>query len=149
MAAVIPMLRVISVSMWEERSTRASMVFTCDNSLRRRWSAAGGGMRLGEVAFVAEVGHHVTNGGGTQVVTQALGDGTRGYRFAVLDVGFDDRMQDVLFAAGHISKGALLIDYKGVCVCGQARAGLGAWGWGLGVGFRRILRFLCWEVALG
>src|ERR1035438_2218215 len=75
--------------------------------------AAGGGVGLGEIAFVAQVGHDVSDGGGAEVILAASRDSTRGYWFAVLDVRLNDRMQDVLFAASHcFFRGSLIIDCK-------------------------------------
>src|ERR1700733_5872709 len=59
-------------------------------------------MGLREIAVFVKISHDVANSGGAQIITALLGDGTRGYRFASLDVRLDDGMQHVLFAMSHL-----------------------------------------------
>ncbi len=91
MAAVMPMPCVISVSMREEHSTRASMVLIWLSSPRTRpqfvdeqsaagermdvtaesffrGDAAGRSVRLREIAGVAQIGHDVAHSGGAQFI---------------------------------------------------------------------------------
>jgi len=59
---------------------------------------------LREVTGVAEVRHRVANGGGAQVIGAVPRDGTRGHRLPGLDIGLDDGVQDLLFAADHSAR---------------------------------------------
>ena len=122
MAAAMPTLRVSSIRMWLERSTRAPTVWRPLNSLRSRSDSAaamraggsgadieakgllGGdparrGVGLGEVAFVGQIRHHVADRGRAQGLAAALGDGARPHRLSGLDVGADNRIQDFLMSA--------------------------------------------------
>ena len=58
--------------------------------------APGGGVRLGEVALVGQVGHHIADGGRAQGIVAALRNGARSHRFPGIDVRPDNRRQNVL-----------------------------------------------------
>ena len=113
----MPTLWVISVSMWEECSTRASRLDKDPSTPSNRCNSFGQnprpgqgldvapegllggyparrGMWLGQVAFLAQVCHYIPDRGRAEAVAAPFGNGARGYRFATLDIGTYNRVQD-------------------------------------------------------
>src|ERR1035441_4949802 len=56
---------------------------------------AGGSVRLGEVALIGEVRHHIADGGRTERIVAALRNGARSHRFPGVDICPDNRSQNV------------------------------------------------------
>ena len=63
--------------------------------------AAGGGVRLFDVAFVGEVAHLVAHGGRGHAQVVTLGDGAGAYRLGVGDIVVDDSAEDAFLSFVH------------------------------------------------
>ena len=82
----------------------ASEIQGSDIALKRLLggNSSGGSVRLRQVPFFAQIGHYVANAGGAELVMPPTRQRARSHRFARLDVGAYDRVENVAVSGTEV-----------------------------------------------